>query len=60
MSLIYHRMIFMKTGIFHQHHCEDCKAHIDSCCQHGVSSVACIMFLEKLLLLGALGLCGST
>jgi len=55
MSLIYHRMIFMKKGIFHQHHCEDWKAHIDSCCQHGVSSMACINVSGKINVIGWLG-----
>jgi len=44
MSLIYHRLIFMKTGTFHQHHWENCKADVDSCCQH----VTCINVSVKI------------
>lgn len=51
MRLMYHRMIFKKTGIFHQHHCENSKAHIDIF-QHGVSSVACINVSGKITFIG--------
>jgi hypothetical protein len=51
MSLIFHRMIFVKTGIIHHHHCENCKAHIDSCCQHDVS-VACTNVSGKITVIG--------